>query len=260
MSDEPSICPVCQKDCSNPGGLAAHLQFTKDADHLAHRTGTEVAPQPAPSVVPDAVGASAPPPVVAGPPIERVAPTALSETENTLRPSDSPGEPRVLEFNLGPPPKVVPLLPPGPQPGATGGPRPAPVVVPLEPLIAGTVAAAVNGTILRGDYDGELTPQAVGETGFPKAAEACLRFYYPDLPLDHPVVALILSGASLSILIVNLKRANKPKDATAPVPQPQTTQTPTPSAPTPPPPPGASTGDPYWDAILSRAGGVANAQ
>jgi hypothetical protein len=245
MTDE---CPVCKKDCSNPGGLAAHLLFVKDADHQAHRLNgplllpATTTPTPPPPTPPAPAAAPAPPPAVA------VAPEP--------RPAVPPPRP-VVTFDLPPPVQSGPLLGDGPTTGttATGGPVPA-VEVPLEPIIAGTLALAVNTAFLNRPVDQQLTPTEVGATGFPTAAEACIRLWFPDLPVNHPITALLLSGASLAMLAASYRGKLEPKkDETTTDPTTGGPTTTDPTTETTAPPPG-STGDPYWDLILAQAGGM----
>jgi hypothetical protein len=135
----------------------------------------------------------------------------------------------------------------------------------LEPILAGTVTLGVNALFLNRPVDTQVTQQQVRETGFPGAAERLVREQFPDLPLDHPVTALLISGANLAILVASCRGALAAK----PEPSPE------PSAPTeasaegatqkgsshertaPPDSPKGTTGDPYWDAILAKAGGIA---
>jgi hypothetical protein len=142
------------------------------------------------------------------------------------------------------------LLPAGDAPGQAGqagaAPKAPPVSVPLEPILSGALAIGLNGLVLNKPGDREITSEMVQSTGFPKSVEACLRLYFPDLPLDHPVVALIASGTGLGMLVLQLK-ARAPAEPEGP--KQATPQATVQAAP-------ASTGDPYWDTILRQAGGV----
>ena len=273
MTDE-SRCPVCAEEFGNPGALGTHLSLTKDASHVAHRAGAEGASpaMPAQAVAsPEAPPAS---PVLLPASPEQAETPALPAYPNGYAAfgeageAGTQGEARRGEatqageaigvFSLPAPTSVEPLLPPSDGPGQAGDrPKPPPVQVPLEPILAGTTAAALNALFLARPTDGQLTPDSVRGTGFPKAAEACVRLYFPDLPLDHPAAALILSSASLAILVVSLRGANAPKEPEAPKPATQqATVTQAPILAEAERPASASTGDAYWDAILSKAGGV----
>jgi hypothetical protein len=265
-------CPVCDAPFGNPGALATHQQRTKDAAHVAGRTQapapSEAAPAspPASSEAPSRIASlqamlSEAASSEAGDATLESAPgdakqDAMQGEATLLPPIPDPSEaPEAQILALAPPERVEPLLPLG---DAKPAARPAPVVVvPLEPIFAGMATAALNGLVLNKPTDGELTLDMVRATGFPQAAEACLRLYFPDLPLDHPLAALIGSGASLAVLVVSLKGAKakapeaKPSDAS---PGDAPAEAPPPAS---PPAQGATTGDPYWDAILAKAGGVA---
>ncbi len=260
-------CPVCGRRFKNTSGMKGHLFGMKDAAHLAERTRILSAAPPSPAYVPpvqpsptlpvSAPGGSAPiqpssmaPPRDVRPP--NPSPT-LTPDPPTKGPSEGQGEVKI--FSLPPPGQVGPLLPdqgpfipPTPPTDKPGGG----LNVPLEPFIAGSVALMVNGFILHGEGDGKLRPEEVTESGFPKAAEACVKLYFPTLPLDHPLVALFVSGAGLASAIAS-KKAPKKKGPKEPgdVEEPETL----PSL-DPPKRQSNSTGDSYWDSILAQAGGL----
>lgn len=287
MSDEPTKCPVCAEEFGNPGACATHMQRTKDAAHTANRAGA-----PPPASPPDAAASHDAAPAshqdakrIASPDAPASV-GASSDASDATRRGDSPDAMRsdamhaqastlsffeqlgaglpptaqpveeVKMLSLPPPTTVEPLMPASGD-AARGDARPvSPVSVPLEPILAGTVCMSINALVLNKPGDGKLTPEKVAQTGFPKAVEASLRLYFPELPLDHPLTALIASGASLGLMVVELK-AKAPSDAPT-----QATPQATVQAPAQAPPhavqAGASTGDAYWDAILrSQAGGVA---
>lgn len=264
---DPTRCPVCSEEFGNPGALGTHLSLTKDANHVAHRAGAP----PALLALPAQAGASpeAPPASPAYPesPALPASPNGYAAfgeageagTQGEARRGEATQAGEAIQvLSLPAPASVEPLIPPGDAPGQAGDrPKPPPVQVPLEPILAGTTAAALNALFLARPIDGQLTPDSVRGTGFPKAAEACVRHYFPDLPLDHPAAALILSSASLAILVVSLRGANAPKEPEAPKQAtPQATVTQAPLRVEAERPASASTGDAYWDAILSQAGGV----
>ncbi len=253
MTDEK--CPVCQAEFGNPGALGTHLSLTKDADHVAHRAGAE-APAPA---LPEAPPASlALPPALAEPLLRLAsgeAPTrepAFIEAGEAPRQGEAGTRGEDAQVILLPSPlNVEPLLPAGEAPGQAGAaPKAPPVSVPLEPILSGALAIGLNGLVLNKPGDREITSEQVQGTGFPKSVEACLRLYFPDLPLDHPVVALIASGTGLGMLVLQLK-AKAPQEPEAPA-----QATPQATVQAAPAPPAPSTGDAYWDTILRQAGGV----
>ncbi len=158
--------------------------------------------------------------------------------------------------SFAPPPEVGPLLPdPNTPNGDPTQSRPAPrVQVPLEPIIAGGVTAMINGLALGKQEDGALNVDEVRETGFPRAVHACLDLYFPDLPIDHPLTALIASGASLGMLVASRKGIYADRAPPETTPQNDDAQ---PEPEDQPEPQTGGTGDPYWDGILAQAGGVA---
>jgi hypothetical protein len=116
---------------------------------------------------------------------------------------------------------------------------------------------AVNTVFLNRPVDEKVSAERVGETGFPLAVERMVREKFPDLPLDHPAAALLLSGANLAMLVASCRGKLEPKQEPERAPsQAEAEPSPEPS-PAPRAVPSGSTGDPYWDAILAKAGGVA---
>jgi hypothetical protein len=183
---------------------------------------------------------------------------AFFENMGAALPASQPAPEQATLLSLPPPSRVEPLIPPD-APNAPGDARAAsPVSVPLEPILAGTVAISLNALFLSKPGDGKLTPERVSQTGFPRAVEGSLRLYFPELPLDHPLTALIASSAGLAMAVVELKaKAHSEAQAPAQAPQQATVQAPqaVPDAVASAP---ASTGDAYWDAILrSQGGGIA---
>ncbi|MHB8633016.1 MAG: hypothetical protein ACYDBQ_03480 [Thermoplasmatota archaeon] len=277
MSDEPTRCPVCDVEFGNPGGCATHMQRTKDAAHTAHRADATLGgaasspashPDPAASppasfriASPDAaprIGASgdagdarsrsdARDAMQSDAALQDAGLPAFFEGLGNALPATPPAASAVaVQYLAQPPPsKVEPLMPPMDAP-LGDRPKPPPVTVPLGPVLAGATAAAINCLILCKPEDEDITVEQVQGTHFPDAVEACLRLYFPELPLDHPITALIASGASLSLLVVQLKGKNKVVEAPPAASRADAT-----------PAPAASTGDAYWDAILrSQGGGV----
>jgi hypothetical protein len=274
MTEAELRCPVCEAPFGNAGALATHQQLTKDAAHVAGRAQGDPGETGALVALGEATPAS--PPASPSPPARLASPQAshpeaASGEAGEATPPSRPGEakqgeatfalalpppqarPEMELLALPPPASVEPLLPP-PDKAHPGEPSKATaVVVPLEPIFAGMATAALNGLVLNKPTDGELTLDMVRATGFPQAAEACLRLYFPDLPLDHPLAALIGSGASLAVLVVSLKgKAGKTR---AQAPEGDGEASPG-KAEAPAAKPGATTGDPYWDRILASAGGV----
>lgn len=273
-------CPVCYRRFKNEGGMKGHLLSLKDAAHLAWRTQIRpAAPVPAsqprayPPVQPStpllfnpSEGSPIPVPLPGLDP-RPVSPQNPGGTPNPTPPAKgppegypggaAPGAPlegvKVFEIpaaaQIGPLlPDTGPIIPPAPPTANEDGS----LDVPLEPFIAGSVALMVNGFILREPGDGKLRPEEVTESGFPKAAEACVKLYFPTLPLNHPLVALFVSGAGLASAIA-AKKAPKKKpgkhdDDAAEEAEP-------PRSPTSPKVESSSTGDAYWDSILAQAGG-----
>lgn len=265
MTDEK--CPVCQAEFGNPGALGTHLSLTKDASHVAHRAQTEGASPASPALpgLPPALAVpllrlasgEAPNGIGAFGEAGKAAPQGEAKPNEALFEAAPEGEGDVQFMSLPPPASVEPLMPPGEATGQAGAaPKPPPVSVPLEPILSGALAIGLNGLVLNKPGDRELTSEMVQETGFPKSIEACLRLYFPDLPLDHPIVALIASGTGLGMLVLQLK-AKHPGEGEAPMQAPaQATIVPHPSPDAAPAGP-ASTGDAYWDSILrSQGGGV----
>ncbi len=259
-------CPVCQAEFGNPGALGTHLSLTKDTAHVAHRAQAEGA---APALPAQAPAPPAPLLLLASGPVPNgvgafgEAGKAGEVSQGEAQAGEAPnlfeasaGEEADMKFmTLAPPTNVEPLLPSGDAPGQAGAPAKAPPVsVPLEPILAGTVAISLNALFLNKPGDGKLTAEKVSSTGFPKAVEGSLRLYFPELPLDHPITALIASSAGLAMAVVELKAKNPEGEPPAPASAQATVRQAPPPA---PPPPPASTGDPYWDSILrNQAGGV----
>lgn len=250
--------------------MKGHLAGLKDAAHLAYRThirpvGPVATPAPA-LFAPIAASPTLAEPTPAGSGPTQPSPgpsTGGTSPQNPQRPPDPHPAPEapvqgptpldgVHAFTLPAPGQVGPLLP---DTGPILAPTPPTqnpqggLAVPLEPFIAGSLALMVNGFVLRGSGDAKLTPAEVTESGFPKAAEACVRHYFPDLPLDHPLVALFVSSTGLASAIL-AKKAPKPKE-----PQPDREEPERPDSPTLPKAQSKGTGDAYWDAILAQAGG-----
>jgi hypothetical protein len=277
---ERPICPVCGQVFDNEAGRGGHLAVSKDADHEAYRTlgvipsrkVAEGKPEGAPAKVPEGSvegkvegiepnPAKVPKPISAGP----SEPTFEFRSE-TLPQQEAQGQSDLTLVTFEPPKLIEPLRPEPSQPSQQGigldlG-KPSPkVTVDLEPIIAGGLALGLNGLVLNKPGDGQLTQEAVLETHFPEATTACMKLYFPDLPIDHPIVALIASGVTLGYVVMSLKA----KDGAAPeAPTTAPTSPPAPAAQAPPAPvvpaapgPKGTTGDPYWDAILAKAGGVA---
>jgi len=262
-------CPVCHEKFGNEGALAAHLSLTKDAAHHAHRSGANLLPAPNPTTPPaqpDASGSVAESGSAASnPPVSPVGEAHPTHPADQPDPIANPrGEPEIVTFER--PLTVGPLLPDAGSAGSgsgTDGSKPPPKVeISLEPFIDQSVSALTNGFFLIEKTDDKLRPDEVHASGFSKAAEACLSHYLPQLPKDHPLTALVLSGATLGFIVAQKKGALKP-DATRPEPaptQPNPTHPPAkkPEAnPTQPEParPDDGTGDAYWDAILRGAQG-----
>jgi hypothetical protein len=251
---EETRCPVCSDEFGNPGALGTHLSLTKDTAHVAHRAQAEGDAPASPEATP---APFALPPALAEPLLRLAsgeAPpreAALSEAGEAPRQGEA-GEADAQVFLLPSPLNVEPLLPPGEAPGQAGAPKAPPVSVPLEPILSGALAIGLTGLVLNKPGDRELTSEMVQGTGFPKSVEACLRLYFPDLPLDHPIVALIASCTGLGMLVLQLK-AKAPTEPEAPAQA--TPQATVQAAPDQAPAP-ASTGDAYWDSILRQAGGV----
>lgn len=265
MTDEQATCPVCNATLGNPGALGTHLALSKDADHVAYRVGTE---GPSPALTGQGDASLGLPPALAAPLLRLASGEApLSDgafgEAGEARQAGEGGEAEARQappphtqdegdvILLPPPATVEPLIPPTDPPGPMG--QAPQVSVPLEPILAGALAIGLNGLVLNKPGDRQLTSDMVAETQFPKSVEACLRHYFPDLPLSHPIVALIASGTGLGMLVLQLKgkapEPERPREAT-----PQATVE---AAPMPAPRPGpASTGDAYWDAILAQAGGI----
>jgi hypothetical protein len=278
MTDQPTTCPVCDAKFGNEGGCATHMQRTKDAAHTAHRAGASApASHDAPPASPPSVLRIASPDAAPTDAASRDASDAQGardamrgdvalqdaglpaffENMGAALPASQPAPEQATLLSLPPPARVEPLIPPD-APTAGGMRTASPVSVPLEPILAGTVAISLNALFLSKPGDGKLTPERVSQTGFPKAMEGSLRLYFPELPLDHPLTALIASSAGLAMAVVELK-AKAPSESQAPpqAPPQATVQAPQamPDAVASAP---ASTGDAYWDAILrSQGGGIA---
>lgn len=264
-------CPVCGQEFDNEQGRGGHLASVKDAAHLAYRAEPSAQPSPpSPEPSPEPTRQpSAEPPSPAGPaePSPGLSPGAQPLAPSSRAQEDEPSL-GFFPVSFEPLASIQPLAaspdPENPAGAAPGSPQPSAVRVPLEPILAGTTMAALNGLLLNRPVDAPVTLDEVRATGFPTAGEACLRHYFPDLPLDHPVTALLLSGANLAMLVAEHRGRyeRQPRQPDKPDGQP-----PAPAAPAPPPPadaaaavregPAGSTGDPYWDALLAKAGGVA---
>ncbi len=260
-------CPVCKEGFGNEGALAAHLALTKDAAHHAHRSGANLLPapkDPSPPAQPDGSGplsgsgsGGSNPPVS---PVGEAHPTRPADQPEPT-PDPNPG-PEIVTFER--PFSVGPLLP---DPGSSGtgsgpdaGKTPPKVEISLEPFIDQSVSALANGFFLAEKTDDKLRPEEVHASGFSKAADACLSHYLPQLPKDHPLTALVVSGATLAFIIAQKKSALKPDPTRPAATQPDPTHPPAknpdpkPDQPGPARPDG-STGDAYWDAILRGAQG-----
>lgn len=211
-------CPVCGRDMPNKGALASHLRLSKDSAHVAHRGAPPAAPPAAPEApkAPEPPAVVAPEPVPAPPAPAPVAPPVVQEERQATLVSFQP--PAVVQPLAGAQQKGS--APTGAQaaPSPTGEAKPeAPTLtvseLPLEPFLAAATAQVVNAFALdpaKGDRP--MTQQEVGATGFPKALEASVRKYYPDLPLDHPLLLLGISGTAL-VAAVKAHRAPRTPDA-----------------------------------------------
>lgn len=266
MTEAPK-CPVCGEVFDNEAGKGGHLAVSKDNDHLAYRTlGTLPS-----SKVPE--GSKEGSPKVLGEGLSKVEVEGLnlrSEPKVEASPSKVAGnasqreekptlEPQLVTLDL---PKLLQPLLPEPSPTSsiplvepsTQGPAQRPKVdVPLAPFLSGTTALMVNTFYLRGEGDEKLTKDEVELCGFSRAAEGCLKFYFPEVSWDHPAVALVASGVALAT-IIQAKKA-KPKKNTEAKEEPD--EPPTPHSPDPPKVKSSGTGDAYWDSILAQAGGPA---
>jgi hypothetical protein len=155
------------------------MQRTKDAAHTAHRAGASppAASHDAPPASPPSLPRIASPDAATSEAASRdasdakAAPDAM-RTDATLQdaglpaffehlgaalPASPPASEPVTLLSLPPPAKVEPLIPPD-APQAAGDARPAsPVSVPLEPILAGTVAISLNALFLSKPGDGKLT-------------------------------------------------------------------------------------------------------
>jgi|GEM_PF-5401798 hypothetical protein len=55
----------------------------------------------------------------------------------------------------------------------------------------------------------KLTPEEVSQTKFSKAVIETIEYYYPEIPVDHPVTGLVLSGAVLGGIVIDKVKAER---------------------------------------------------
>ncbi len=266
-------CPVCNRPFENLGGLNAHLKLAKDAKHAAHREGLPPGstPTPTPTVTP-APKEGGKDPAPAAPATVTPAPPPPQQEEKA-----TPQATLMVTFEG--PPSVQPLVPPTPPVGGTpADPAKAALEVKdkaaekakahaldhirLGAAVNDGVAVICNGFFLRGDGDDQMTPSEVEDTGFGDSVEYAVRKYFPDLPLDHPLVILGVATASLAT-VVAAKKAKKPKDQLPeppkalpaprepPVPSQQAQEVPVPE----PASEAEAQSQAYWSNIQQQAGG-----
>lgn len=216
-------CPAkCgRKDFANAGAAASHLRLAKDSLHVAHRSAPAAVEPPAvspaadPSVPPEPAPIAPPAPVVEVRQEKSAALAAEAQKATAQeKPADPPAsDPAAIVVSWKAPQVVAPLAgtadqkataAPGASPTGEQGPGQPPVKdptvseIPLEPFLAAGVASVINAFALdpaKGDR--LMTTNEVAATGFPKALEVSVRKYWPNLPLDHPLVLLSVSGTAL---------------------------------------------------------------
>lgn len=257
-------CPVCSKPFHPKGGLQGHLATSKDSAHVAHR-----AQQGKAQAEPRGVQEPSPPKEPASVPPQQ---EGKGQGEAVVQVSfqAAPGGPLLPEQASSTASAAVVR-----QGAPAGKPASAIQAIPsgqLATVIDGGVAAMCNGFFLRGEGDGQLTPQEVAGLCFGANAEAAVRLYFPNLPWDHPAVLMFVSAAGLAVVVSRKKAPKKPKakkpekekaperraDDAKPAAKPAPVVVQDPDAPEPPAPePAAGEGDgtEYWASLAATTGG-----
>lgn len=83
----------------------------------------------------------------------------------------------------------------------------------LEHRLAQATADTVNATVLAEPTDAPLRAGEVRATDFPRHSIRALEHYFPEIPLDHPLTELFLTGAQLAGTIEQKKNAREAPDA-----------------------------------------------